>query len=60
MNAIYTSVRRVEIRNEIIKRTQFVIDIVQQLILNKCEVNLNDDDMQALLRAVKCVEAWLK
>lgn len=60
MNAIYTSVRRVEVRNEIIKRTEFVIEIIQQLILSKCETNIDDEEMAALQRAVKCAEAWLK
>lgn len=60
MNVIYSSVRRVEIRKEVIKRTEFVIGIIQQIILNHCETNLNADEMTALLQAIKCIESWLK
>lgn len=57
---IYASVQRVSIRNEICKRTQYVINIVEQFILSKCDQALTDEDMSTLLRAVKCVEAWIK
>lgn len=58
---MYSSVQRVAIQNEICKRTLFVINTVQQFISTKLEVqNVSDADMSTLLRAVKCVEAWLK
>lgn len=59
-NVMYTSAERVAIQTEIIKRTAFVLNIVQQFIMSKIEKNLNDDDMATLLRAVKCIESWLK
>lgn len=44
---------------EVCKRAPFVIDIVQQFVMSKCDENLEDEDMATLLRAVKCAESWL-
>lgn len=51
--------QRVSVSGEICKRTPFVINIVEQYVLTKCDANLEDEDMATLLRAVKCAEAWL-
>lgn len=59
-NIMYTSVQRVAVQNEICKRTPFVINTVQQFILSKIEHTFSEDAMASLLRAVKCLEAWLK
>lgn len=59
-NVMYSSAERVAIQAEIVKRSHFVINTVQQYILNKLDKTLTDDEMSTLLRAIKCVEAWLK
>lgn len=57
---MYTSAERVAIQNEITKRTHFVMNTVQQYLLSKLEKAITDDEMSTLLRAVKCVDSWLK
>lgn len=57
---MYTSAERVAIHAEIMKRSYFVINTVQQYVHNKLDKTLIDDEMATLLRAVKCIEAWLK
>lgn len=59
-NAIYTSVARASLRNEINKRSGFVIDTINQYASLKCDVILTDEDMTTLLRAAKCAGAWFK
>lgn len=57
---MFVSAERVAIQAEIFKRTHFVISTVQQYILSKMERTLNDNEMATIMRAVKCVDAWLK
>lgn len=57
---MFASVQRAAVRNEVCKRTPFVINLVQQFILSKLDQTLSDNDMSTLLRAVKCAESWLK
>lgn len=57
---IFASVQRVTIRNEVAKRTQFAVSIIEQFIRSKVDHELTDDDLSLLLKAVKCAEAWLK
>lgn len=57
---MYTSAERVAIHNEIMKRSYFVINTVQQYVHNKIDKTLTDEEMATLLRAIKCIEAWLK
>lgn len=59
-NAIFTSVQRVAIRAEINKRTPFVVNIIQQIISSKCDGEIEEGEMDTLLRTVKCAEAWIK
>lgn len=57
---MFASVQRAAVRNEVCKRTPYVINIVQQFILSKLDQTMSDSDMSTLIRAVKCAEAWLK
>lgn len=57
---MFASVQRAAVRNEVCKRTPFVINIVEQFILSKLDQTWSDNDMSTLLRAVKCAESWLK
>lgn len=57
---IFTSVQRVAIRNEVCKRTQYVLNIVEQFIQSKLDQELKESDLSIIQRAVKCVDAWLK
>lgn len=57
---MFSSVQRVAVRNEVCKRTQYVLNIVEQFIQSKVELELAENDLSIILRAVKCVDAWLK
>lgn len=59
-NAIYTSVQRVSLRNDINQRAPFVLQTLERHISAKCETNLESDDMNTLLKASKCAAVWIK
>ncbi|XP_055715027.1 importin-13, partial [Phlebotomus papatasi] len=60
-NAIYTSVQRAMLRQEITKRTGFILSTIDSYLSVKCEVQvLEDEDTTSMLQAVKCGGLWLK
>ncbi|GAB0088696.1 Importin-13 [Sergentomyia squamirostris] len=60
-NAIYTSVQRAMLRQEITKRTGFILSTIDNYLCVKCDSPmLEEAETASMLRAVKCGGLWLK
>lgn len=61
-SGIYTSVQRVQLKQEIYKNSAIVLKTMENFINMKCDEKsqLDDDDIPALLNVAKCAIAWFK